>query len=203
MKTAAIFFADGFEEVEAITPLDYLRRAGVKVTTVLIPSPQTQHPDVAVSSHKLPIITDTTMDEYLAEADNNLPDCVICPGGSLGAQNLAASDELRKHLEKCYANGKLVAAICASPAVVLGKTNILKDKKWTCYPDMQGEANKDYLSGYSDKPSRTVNWLQAVVQVPLKNSLWNLFAFSLMKKLQKRSMTEPYSDKSLPEIIFR
>lgn len=152
MKTAAIFFADGFEEVEAITPLDYLRRAGVKVTTVLIPSPQTQHPDVAVSSHKLPIITDTTMDEYLAEADNNLPDCVICPGGSLGAQNLAASDELRKHLEKCYANGKLVAAICASPAVVLGKTNILKDKKWTCYPDMQGEANKDYLSGYSDKP---------------------------------------------------
>ena len=152
MKTAAIFFADGFEEVEAITPLDYLRRAGVKVTTVLIPSPQTQHPDGAVSSHKLPIITDTTMDEYLAEADNNLPDCVICPGGSLGAQNLAASDELRKHLEKCYANGKLVAAICASPAVVLGKTNILKGKKWTCYPDMQGEANKDYLSGYSDKP---------------------------------------------------
>ena len=152
MKTAAIFFADGFEEVEAITPLDYLRRAGVKVTTVLIPSPQTQQPDIAVSSHKLPIITDTTMEEYLAEADNNLPDCVICPGGSLGAQNLAASEELRKHLEKCYAEGKLVAAICASPAVVLGKTNILKCKKWTCYPDMQGEANKDYLSGYSDKP---------------------------------------------------
>ena len=152
MKTAAIFFADGFEEVEAITPLDYLRRAGVNVTTVLIPSPTTQEADVAVSSHKLPVITDTSLEEYLKEAEDNLPDCVICPGGSVGAQNLAACEKLLKHLEKCYAKGKLVAAICASPAVVLGKTNILKDKKWTCYPDMQGEADKNYLSGYSDKP---------------------------------------------------
>ena len=151
MKTAAIFFADGFEEVEAITPLDYLRRAGVNVTTVLIPSPTTQEADLVVSSHKLPVITDTSLEEYLKEAEDNLPDCVICPGGSVGAQNLAACEKLLKHLEKCYAKGKLVAAICASPVVVLGKTNILKDKKWTCYPDMQGEADKNYLSGYSDK----------------------------------------------------
>ena len=151
MKTAAIFFADGFEEIEALTPVDYLRRAGVNVITVAVTSSQAENPCIVMGSHKVPIITDTTMKEYLSKFSQNLPDCVICPGGSLGAQNLAASDDLHKHLEKCHANEKLVAAICASPAVVLGKTNILKEKKWTCYPDMEGEAKEDYLSGYSDK----------------------------------------------------
>lgn len=151
MKTAAVFFADGFEEIEALSPVDYLRRAGVNVITVAVPSPTTKDKYVVTSSHKVPMIMDLTLDEYLAEYGKTLPDCAVLPGGSTGADNLAACTKLLEHLEACYAAGKLTAAICASPAVVFGKTNILKGKKWTCYPDMESCANPAYLTGYSNK----------------------------------------------------
>ncbi len=151
MKTAAVFLADGFEEIEALTPVDYLRRAGVEVYTVAVPSPTMQDPYIVTGSHKIPVIADLTLDEYFDSCKNELPDCVVCPGGMPGASNLAANGDLLKHLENCYSNGKLVAALCASPAVVLGKTNILAGKKWTCYPEMQDNANAEYLSGYSNE----------------------------------------------------
>lgn len=150
MKTAAVFFADGFEEIEALSPVDYLRRAGVNVIMVAVPSPTTEDKYVVTSAHKIPVIMDTTLDEYLSGYGHNLPDCVICPGGSTGADNLAATEILLKHLEDCYNSKKLVAAICASPAVVLGKTNILKNKKWTCYPGMEDNAKKEYLDSYEN-----------------------------------------------------
>lgn len=151
MKTAAIFFADGFEEVEAITPLDYLRRAGVEVFTVAIPSETMNDKYIVTSSHKVPMIMDLTFEEYLDSCKDGLPDLLFCPGGSRGADNLAACGELLAHLEKAWDDGKFVSAICASPAVVLGKTKILDGKKWTCYPQMQDNAKAEYLKGYSDK----------------------------------------------------
>lgn len=151
MKTAAIFFADGFEEVEALTPLDYLRRAGVEVYTVAIPSETTNDKYIVTSSHKVPMIMDLTFEEYLDSCKDGLPDLLFCPGGSKGADNLAACGELLKHLEKGWDDGKFVSAICASPAVVLGKTKIPEGKKWTCYPNMQENAKAEYLNGYSDK----------------------------------------------------
>lgn len=150
MKTAAVFFADGFEEIEALSPVDYLRRGGVNVITVAVPSSTMKDPLVVTGAHKVPMIMDTTLDEYLANYGNNLPDCVVCPGGSLGADNLAATEKLLAHLEKCYSQNKLVSAICAAPAVVLGKTNILKDKKWTCYPEMESNAKPEYLPLYEN-----------------------------------------------------
>lgn len=151
MKTAAVFFADGFEEIEGLSPVDYLRRAGVNVIMVAVPSPTTKDNKIVTSAHKISIIADMTLSEYLAEYGKNLPDCVVTPGGSTGADNLAATSELLTHLENCYNNNKLVASICASPAVVLGKTSILKDKKWTCYPAMESNAKAEYLSGYENK----------------------------------------------------
>lgn len=151
MKTAAIFFADGFEEVEAITPLDYLRRAGVEVFTVAIPSETMNDKYIVTSSHKVPMIMDLTFEEYLDSCKDGLPDLLFCPGGSRGADNLAACGELLAHLEKAWDDGKFVSAICASPAVVLGKTKILAGKNWTCYPQMQDNAKAEYLKGYSDK----------------------------------------------------
>lgn len=151
MKTAAVFFADGFEEIEALSPVDYLRRAGVNVITVAVPSSTTKDKYVVTSSHKVPMIMDLTLDEYLAEYGKKLPDCTVLPGGSTGADNLAACAKLLEHLEACYSAGKLTAAICASPAVVLGQTAVLNGKKWTCYPDMESCAQKEYLDGYSNK----------------------------------------------------
>ena len=97
------------------------------------------------------MIMDMSMQDFFAEYANNLPDCIVCPGGGKGAVNLSECKELLDYIEKCNLEGKLVTAICASPAVVFGKTNVLKDKKWTCYPGMDGEANPDFAGGYSDK----------------------------------------------------
>ena len=127
-KTAAVFFADGFEEIEGLSPVDYLRRAGVEVTTIGVVGKPFNDTMIVTSSHKIPIIPDTTLDSYLTEHKDNLPDCVVCPGGSVGADNLAATKPLLAFLEKCFDAGKLTAALCASPAVVLGKTNILSGK---------------------------------------------------------------------------
>lgn len=152
---AAVFFADGFEDIEALSPVDYLRRAKIDVITVgVLTGSQTKQIDgktIITSSHNVPMIMDMSLKDYLKEYDNNLPDCVICPGGGKGAINLSLTNELLSHLEKAWDNDKYVCAICASPAVVLGKTKILKNKKWTCYPEMQTEAKEEYLNGYSNE----------------------------------------------------
>lgn len=148
---AAVFFADGFEDIEALSPVDYLRRANVEVVTVGVKGKPFNNTMIVTSSHNVPMIMDMTLDTYLSLYKNETPDCIVCPGGSVGADNLAATPELLAHIEKVYDDGKLVTAICASPAVVLGKTKVLAGKKWTCYPGMENEANKDYVSKYSNE----------------------------------------------------
>lgn len=151
MKTVAVFFADGFEDIEALSPVDYLRRAGLDVITVGVKGTPFNSTMIVTSSHKVPVIMDMTLDAYLLMYGKKLPDCVVCPGGSVGADNLADCEELLKHIENCWANGKMVGAICAAPAVVLGKTSVPDGKKWTCYPGMQTESNSSYLRKYSNE----------------------------------------------------
>ncbi len=147
----AVFFADGFEDIEALSPVDYLRRANLDVVTVGVKGSSFNDKMIVTSSHKVPVVTDTTIDAYLKEMGDTLPDCVVCPGGMPGATNLAANEGLLNHLEKCFAAGKIVSALCASPAVVLGKTCIPAGKKWTCYPGMETESKAEYLKGYSNE----------------------------------------------------
>lgn len=151
MITAAVFFADGFEDIEALSPVDYLRRAKINVITVGVKGTPFNDTLIVTSSHNVPMVMDMSLQTYLSKYKDNTPDCIVCPGGSLGADNLAATPELLAHIEKVYDDGKLVTAICASPAVVLGKTKVLADKKWTCYPGMETEAKKEYLPNYSNE----------------------------------------------------
>ena len=151
MKTAAVFFADGFEDIEALSPVDYLRRAGVEVITVGVKGKPFNDTMIVTSSHNVPMIMDMSFDAYLKQFGDNIPDCVICPGGGKGAINLSENTTLLSHLEKAWDKERLVAAICAAPAVVLGKTKIPAGKKWTCYPDMECESKAEYQSGYSNK----------------------------------------------------
>lgn len=151
MKTAAVFFADGFEDIEALSPVDYLRRAGVDVNTVAVPSKSMNDKHIVTSSHNVRMIMDMTLEEYLERFGDNIPDCVVCPGGSVGADNLADCKQLLRHLENAWRENKIVAAICAAPAVVLGKTFIPEGKKWTCYPGMQSASNPSYVKNYSNK----------------------------------------------------
>jgi 4-methyl-5(b-hydroxyethyl)-thiazole monophosphate biosynthesis len=127
MKNACVFLADGFEDIEAITPIDLLRRAGVSVTVVAVKGHE------AVSARGLRVACDASLPEMLSKP---LPDLAVLPGGGSGSRNLAASADLEKLVKKLFAEGKLVGAICAAPAVVLGSWGLLAGKKFTCFPGM-------------------------------------------------------------------
>lgn len=143
MKTAIVFLADGFEELEALTPVDYLRRSHeVDVFTVAVPTATMTDPYIVCSSHKIPLIADLSFDEFKNEFAVELPDLVFCPGGMPGSANLAANKDVTAFIKKCFAAGKYVSAICAAPAVVLAKTGVLKGKKWTCYPEMEKDVEQ-------------------------------------------------------------
>jgi len=131
-KKAIVLLADGFEEVEAVTPIDYLRRAGIEVTTAAIGDSLT----VKGRWGGLKVTADTTLAK-LANGGTGGWDAVILPGGMPGAENLAASKETAALLNEMAAAGKLICAICASPAVVLSPLGLLKGKKFTCYPGME------------------------------------------------------------------
>lgn len=123
-KTVLIVLAEGFEEIEAITPIDVLRRADVDVTVASLEGL------VVKGALDIRIQADTTLAEC-AERDFDL---IVLPGGMPGASNLAASTTLAGMLKKQRAAGRAIAAICASPAVVLHPLGLLGDEKAACYP---------------------------------------------------------------------
>ena len=123
MKRVALLLADGFEEVEAITPIDFLRRAGIQVDILGVRS------DMVTGSHGIALQTDSRIVGY-----RTMPDGVIVPGGMPGAQNVADSSEAITLIRMVGDAGNLVAAICAAPAVVLAAHGLLENKRATCFP---------------------------------------------------------------------
>lgn len=119
-----VHFANGFEEVEAITPVDVLRRAGCEVVTVSVTGKRE-----VTSRRGVTIVTDKLFDEK----DYISADVIILPGGQPGADNLNAHAGLRKQIQSFHKQGRVVSAICAAP-LVLGGAGILKGKKVTCFP---------------------------------------------------------------------
>lgn len=131
MKKIAVFAADGSEEVETLTVVDVLRRAGIDVTLI-----STQNRGKFLSSHNVTIKTDANFKDI----DVKEYDGVIIPGGLKGVENLRNNILLINILQDVSEKGKLVAAICAGPTV-LGKAGILHGKEATCYPGMDRELN--------------------------------------------------------------
>jgi 4-methyl-5(b-hydroxyethyl)-thiazole monophosphate biosynthesis len=138
-KKAIVLLAEGFEEVETVTPVDYLRRAGVEVTIAAIGESLT-----VKGARGIQINADTTLAE-LAPRPGGF-DAVIVPGGLKGAENLAASKETGTLLKEMAAVGKFVCVICASPAIVLAPLGLLKGKKFTCYPGMEEKVKEAHWS---------------------------------------------------------
>jgi protein deglycase len=128
MKKACVLLADGFEEVEAITPIDYLRRAKVEVTIIGVTG------KLVPGSHGIKVEADSGPEALDADYD-----CVVVPGGR-GADNLAADPAVVLFIKRHFAAGALVAAICAAPAVVLhGACGILAGRRFTCYPGLEAK----------------------------------------------------------------
>lgn len=127
-KTAVVILAEGFEELEAVAPVDVLRRAGVHVTIAGVAGLQVK------GSRGIGVQADVLLKDV-----HDLPDAVILPGGLPGATNLARSEEVKTLVKKMNIAGKLVAAICAAPAAVLAPLGILDGKKATCYPGCESD----------------------------------------------------------------
>ena len=77
MKKAAVFFADGFEDIEALSPVDYMRRAGLDVITVGVKGTPFNNTMIVTSSHKVPMIMDMSLQDFMAQYGNELPDCKV------------------------------------------------------------------------------------------------------------------------------
>jgi len=122
-KKALVILADGFEEIEAITPIDILKRVGVEVIMAGLGGTSIK------STRGVTISADMELDKVAF-----VPDVIIFPGGMPGAENLANSPKVKDLIKSVDSEGKLIAAICASPAYVLAPTGVLDGKKATGYP---------------------------------------------------------------------
>ena len=132
MKTIFVFLADGFEEIEAITPIDVLRRAGLNVQTVSVMDKQT-----VSGAHGIPVVADKMFaDIHLEDAE-----MLLLPGGLPGATNLDVHQGLSKMIMAFASEEKPLSAICAAP-LVFGNRGLLQGKKATCYPGFES-----YLTG--------------------------------------------------------
>ena len=128
-KKVCVFLADGFEEIEGLTVVDLLRRAGIEVTTVSITDSKIIH-----GAHGIDVLAD----KLFEETDFEGQDMLVLPGGMPGTLHLGAHEGVRVELEKAYAAGKFLAAICAAPSV-LGKYGFLKGRKATSYPGFEAQ----------------------------------------------------------------
>ncbi len=127
------FLATGFEEVEALAPLDILRRAGLDIRTVAITEDGSK---VVPGAHGIPVTADLTADEAEALAEAASVDLVILPGGMPGAANLDKSATVQGYIDKAVREGAYLAAICAAP-MILGKRGLLDGRRATCYPGFE------------------------------------------------------------------
>ncbi len=128
MSRACVFLADGFEEIEGLTVVDILRRAGVRTETVSVTDGLS-----VVGSHKIVVQADAR----IQEVDFSEVELLVLPGGMPGTIHLGECERLTKLLADFAAKERKVAAICAAPSI-LGDLGLLKGKKAACYPGFEG-----------------------------------------------------------------
>lgn len=127
MSKVAVFFGTGYEEIEALTVVDILRRAGIETQMVSITGERT-----VTSSHQITV----AMDKVLQEVDFDALDMIVLPGGMPGTKNLEACEPLMEQVDAFVTGGKMVAAICAAPSI-LGHRGFLKGKNACSFPSFE------------------------------------------------------------------
>ena len=137
MNRIAIFFAKGYEEIEALSVVDICRRCGLTIDMVSV----TDELQVE-GSHGITV----GMDKTFSQVNFDEYDCIVLPGGMPGTRNLEAHEGLMSKLDEFYTNGKYVAAICAAPSV-LGHRGILKGRKACCYPGFESHLEGAEVTG--------------------------------------------------------
>lgn len=161
MKKIAIFFAEGYEEIEALTVVDLCRRAGIGAEMVSV----TESLKVT-GAHGIPVI----MDKMLSDVDFDALDMIVLPGGMPGTRNLEQVPLLMEQVKAFAAAGKYIAAICAAPSV-FGHLGLLKGKKACCYPGFEQElsgANVTYEPCEADGNIITSRGMGCAIDFSLK-----------------------------------
>ena len=133
-----VFLANGFEEIEAFTPVDLLLRAGHEVKTVAIGC---ENDVKVVGAHGIEVIANLRESDFCDTA----PSVVILPGGMPGTLNLGNSATVLSAIQDCAAHGGLLCAICAAPSV-LGKAGLLAGKRATCFPGFEDQLDGAILA---------------------------------------------------------
>jgi 4-methyl-5(b-hydroxyethyl)-thiazole monophosphate biosynthesis len=136
-----LFLADGFEEIEALTPTDVLRRAGVEVKTISITGDRT-----VTGAHGIKVTSDLVLDEYKAET----AEMIVFPGGGEGTRNLDECERVHEIILDAVKNNLYIAAICAAPTI-LAKMGLLEGLRATCYPSLATVLTENKAKYKSDK----------------------------------------------------
>lgn len=138
---AVVFLADGFEEIEALTPVDYLRRAEIEVDTVSITNEK-----IVKGSHLIPVVAD----KLIKDINPCNYDLCYIPGGMPAAKTLKENDDVIEFIKEMNDEEKLIASICAGP-IVLNRAGVLKNKKATSFPGFEDQL--DNIGEYIDNSS--------------------------------------------------
>ena len=156
-----VFLAEGFEETEALAPVDVMRRAKLDVKTVGVTG------ECVTSSHGVPVKADITIDNI----DLDDVQGVVLPGGMPGTLNLEANEKVLETVKYSCENGKIVAAICAAPSI-LGHLGILDGKKTTCFPGFEKELKgADYTGTHTVTDGNIIKKSEKAVLPKKSNSL--------------------------------
>lgn len=137
-KKAVILLATGFEEIEAVTVIDILRRAGIEIIIAGLDGVNIK------GSHGITVAADKKISDLKPEFD-----AIILPGGMPGALHLHNSTEVNGFIKDMHSKGALIAAICAAPSVIMAPIGLLENKNATCYPGNQIDFGKS--TRYKDK----------------------------------------------------
>ncbi len=183
--TSYLFLAPGFEEIEAVATVDVLRRADIDVRTVAV---TTDGSEAVEGAHGVPVVADFHIDQL----DLNGADWLICPGGLPGAQNLHECSKLNLALIAHNDRGGHIAAICASPALVLAPLGILDGRQATCYPGFEEQCPKAKMTGAAvevagnvitgNGPASTVKFALAIVAEAAGQSVADQVAAGMLVK---------------------
>lgn len=127
MSRLAIFFAEGYEEIEGLTVVDICRRCGLEIDMVSVGETESVR-----GSHGIAV----EMDRMLSQVNFEEYDMLVLPGGMPGTRNLEANETLMEQVDAFYEGGKYIGAICAAPSI-FGHRGILKGRNACCYPGFE------------------------------------------------------------------
>ena len=187
MVSAILFLAPGFEEIETATVVDVLRRCGMEVVIAGL------EPHAIEGAHGMNFVPDTSIDEVAVKDF----DAVVIPGGSPGYVNLRKDSRVLAMVKEAFNSGKLVAAICAAPAV-LSDAGILRNRNCAIYPGMESELEKG-----GGKPRKDLVVEDGKIITSQGPATALLFALRVAERLVDKKTADVVREKTLVNLVVK